>query len=64
MNILFERISQKDFSSALRIYNYFITNSTSNFEEKRMTLKKFKILFKKIKLSKLPFIFAKKIIEY
>ena len=60
MNILFEKISQKDFSSALRIYNYFITNSTSNFEEKRMTLKKFKILFKKIKLSKLPFIFAKK----
>ena len=59
MIILSEKISQKDIYFALNIYNYFITNSISNFEEKKLTLNNFNLLYKKSRLNKLPFLLAK-----
>ncbi len=50
--------TQKEISKALKIYNYFIENSFSNFEEKKLSKSKFNLLFKKIKKNKLPFILA------
>ena len=44
----------------LDIYNYFIINSFSNFEENKLTYKNFLSLYKKNKSKKLPFILAKK----
>ncbi|MDC3075639.1 GNAT family N-acetyltransferase [Pelagibacteraceae bacterium] len=45
-------------SKALKIYNYFIENSFSNFEEKKLSKTSFRLLLKKIKTNKLPFILA------
>ena len=56
MEIKSERITKKNLTDALEIYNFYITNSYSNFEEKKLTLKSFKSLYKNIKLEKLPFI--------
>ena len=39
MQLRIETISKKDLRSALKIYNYYITNSYSNFEEKKLTFK-------------------------
>lgn len=55
------RVKTKDFteneiSKALKIYNYFIENSFSNFEEKKLSKLIFNSLLKKIKKNKLPFI--------
>ena len=50
--------TKKEISKALKIYNYFIENSFSNFEEKKLSKSKFSLLFKKIKKNKLPFILA------
>ncbi len=58
MIIISDRIKEKELISALRIYNYYILNSFSNFEEKRLSTKTFKLLYKKIKQNKLPFILA------
>tara|TARA_B100000989_G_scaffold261682_1_gene212851 strand:- start:796 stop:1296 length:501 start_codon:yes stop_codon:yes gene_type:complete len=60
MKILTKNITEKDLKVGLKIYNYFIINSFSNFEEKKLTYKKFIGLYKKIKSNKLPFILAKK----
>ena len=60
MKILSKNISEKDLKIGLQIYNYFITNSFSNFEEKELAYKNFISLYKKIKSNKLPFILAKK----
>ncbi len=60
MNILFEILSKKDFSRALQIYNHFIINSVSNFEEKKMLMKDFKFLYNKNRKNRLPFLLAKK----
>ena len=53
------KISEKDMISALEIYNYYISNSLSNFEEKKLSILSFKKLYKNIRLKKLPFILAK-----
>ena len=60
MKILTKNITENDLKIGLQIYNYFIINSFSNFEEKALTFKKFKSLYKKIKFNNLPFILAKK----
>ena len=60
MKILKKNITENDLKNGLQIYNYFIINSFSNFEERELTFKKFKSLYKKIKFNKLPFILAKK----
>ncbi len=58
MIILSKNLSQKNIISALKIYNYYIANSLSNFEEKKLTNKLFISLYDEIKLNKLPFIIA------
>ena len=60
MKIFTKNITENDLKIGLQIYNYFIINSFSNFEEKELTFKKFKSLYKKIKFNNLPFILAKK----
>ena len=59
MIIISERIKKEELNSALKIYNYFISNSLSNFEEKNLSLNSFLLLYRKIKSKKLPFIIAK-----
>ena len=58
MIILSENISEKHLKEALTIYNYYISNSFSNFEEKTLTIRKFTSMYKNINLTKLPFIVA------
>ena len=58
MLISSKKISKKNIEDALKIYNYYIINSFSNFEEKKLTIKSFKLLIEKIKRNKLPFIIA------
>ena len=60
MEFLSKYITKKDLMIGLEIYNYFIANSFSNFEEKILTFDNFMNLYKKIKRNKLPFILAKK----
>ena len=59
MIIISERIKKEELNSALKIYNYFISNSLSNFEEKNLSLNSFLLLYRNIKSKKLPFIIAK-----
>ncbi len=54
----YNRINNKNLNDALEIYNYYIINSFSNFEEKKLSKKVFRSLYDKVKLSKLPFIIA------
>ena len=56
MKILSNKITQKNINQSLKIYNYYINNSYSNFEEKKLSNKSFQLLYKKIKSDKLPFI--------
>ena len=56
MIILSDKISGEYINNALKIYNFYISNSFSNFEEKKLSLKSFKLLYKNIKSNKLPFI--------
>ena len=56
MEIKCKRITEKNLIDALEIYNHYIVNSFSNFEEKKLSLKEFKKLYRNIKLLKLPFI--------
>ena len=47
-----------EISKSLKIYNYFIEHSLSNFEEKKLSKSTFNLLLRKIKKNKLPFILA------
>ena len=58
MQLRIETISKKDLKSALKIYNYYITNSYSNFEEKKLTFKDFYKNYKNIINKKLPYLVA------
>ena len=58
MIILSNRISKKDIIAAKKIYNYYIDNSFSNFEDKKFSTEAFISLYKSIKDNKLPFIVA------
>ncbi len=60
MKMISKIITEKNLADALEIYNHYIMNSFSNFEEKKLSLKEFKILYKNIKSLKLPFILLKK----
>ena len=64
MLIKIRKIREKDLNAALSIYNYFIENSYSNFEENILTLNKFQTQYENITRNKLPFLIAeyKKII--
>ena len=58
MKVKTNKFTKNEISKALKIYNYFIENSFSNFEEKKLSKLKFNFLLKKIKKNKLPFILA------
>ena len=58
MKVKKNNFSENELSKALKIYNYFIENSLSNFEEKKLSKLKFNFLLTKIKKNKLPFILA------
>jgi len=58
MKLKIKTISEKDLKSAHKIYNYYIINSYSNFEEKKLTFKDFYKNYKKIINKKLPYLVA------
>ena len=58
MKLRIEAISEKDFKSAHKIYNYYIINSYSNFEEKKLTFRDFYQNYKNIINNKLPYLVA------
>ncbi len=58
MKLRIETISEKNLRSAHKIYNYYITNSYSNFEEKTLTFKDFYKNYKNIINKKLPYLVA------
>ena len=58
MKVKKNNFTENEISKALKIYNYFIENSFSNFEEKKLSKSTFSLLLKKIKKNKLPFILA------
>ena len=58
MKVKTNKFTDNEISKALKIYNYFIENSFSNFEERKLSKKTFNLLLAKIKKNKLPFILA------
>ena len=58
MKVKKNNFTKNEISKALKIYNYFIENSLSNFEEKKLSKSTFNLLLIKIKKNKLPFILA------
>ena len=58
MNLTFEKISEKYLRDAHKIYNYYIVNSYSNFEEKKITFNQFHDNYKSIITNKLPYLVA------
>ncbi len=65
MNLVITQILKKHLKDAHKIYNYYIENSYSNFEEKKISFKDFILNYKKITKQKLPYlvaIFDKKVV--
>ncbi len=60
MKVKTKNFTDNEISKSLKIYNYFIENSFSNFEEKKLSKSKFNYLFTKIRKNKLPFILGTK----
>tara|TARA_B100001175_G_scaffold158117_1_gene133923 strand:- start:253 stop:753 length:501 start_codon:yes stop_codon:yes gene_type:complete len=58
MKLRIEAISENQLRDAHRIYNYYITNSYSNFEEKKISFKEFYKNYKNIIKKKLPYLVA------
>ena len=58
MKLRIEKISKNYLRDALKIYNYYIINSYSNFEEKKLTFNQFYINYKNIIKNKLPYLVA------
>ena len=58
MKVKKNNFTENEISKALKIYNYFIENTFSNFEEKKLSKSAFNLLLNKIKKNKLPFILA------
>ena len=58
MKLKIKTISEKDLKSAHKIYNYYIANSYSNFEEKKLTFKDFYKNYKNIIDKELPYLVA------
>ena len=51
MRVKKNNFTENEISKALKIYNYFIENSFSNFEEKKLSKLSFKILLKFVSCS-------------
>ena len=58
MEVTIEKISKKYLKGAYKIYNYYIVNSYSNFEEKKLTFNQFHKNYKNIIKNKLPYLIA------
>ena len=58
MRVKKNNFTENEISKALIIYNYFIENSFSNFEERKLSKSTFYLLLTKIRKNKLPFILA------
>ncbi len=58
MKLKIEKISVKYLRDAHKIYNYYIVNSYSNFEEKKLTFNEFHKNYKNIINNKLPYLIA------
>tara|TARA_Y100000996_G_C22356759_1_gene575155 strand:+ start:35 stop:535 length:501 start_codon:yes stop_codon:yes gene_type:complete len=58
MKLKIIKITKKHIKEAHQIYNYYIKNSYSNFEEKIISHKTFYDNYKKIYLNKLPYLVA------
>ena len=58
MKLTIEKISEKYLKDAHKIYNYYIVNSYSNFEEKKLTFSQFDNNYKNIIKNKLPYLIA------
>ena len=60
MEIKTKRINRIEILEALKIYNYYINNSLSNFEENELSINSFLSLIENLKKDKLPFFDCKK----
>ena len=58
MKLRIETISGQYLRDAHKIYNYYIINSYSNFEEKKLTFNQFNKNYKNIIKNKLPYLIA------
>ena len=58
MELTIEKISEKYLKDAHKIYNYYIINSYSNFEEKKLTFNQFHNNYQNIIKNKLPYLIA------
>ena len=58
MKLKISYILNKHLKEAHKIYNYYIINSYSNFEEKKISFAKFYKNYKNITLNKLPYLVA------
>jgi len=59
MKLKIEKIKENNLKEALLIYNYYIENSLANFEENKVSLRKFQSDYKKIVNKNLPYLVAK-----
>ena len=58
MSLLITPLLKKNLKDALKIYNYYIDNSFSNFEEKKISLSDFSRNYRNITKKKLPYLAA------
>jgi len=58
MELKIEKISEQYLKDAHKIYNYYIINSYSNFEERKLTFNQFHKNYKTIIKNKLPYLVA------
>ena len=58
MSLLITPLLKKNLKDALKIYNYYIDNSFSNFEEKKVSIGDFTKTYKNIIKKKLPYLAA------
>ena len=58
MSLLITPLLKKNLKDALKIYNYYVVHSFSNFEEKKVSLNDFADNYRKITNKKLPYLAA------
>ena len=58
MSLVIKPLLKNNLKDALKIYNYYIDNSFSNFEEKKVSLNDFTNNYKNISKKKLPYLAA------
>ena len=58
MNLKIEKILEEHLKEAHKIYNFYIVNSYSNFEEKKISFKDFYNNYKEVTNNKLPYLVA------